>query len=72
MTKWKIARKLYPLACGGVTLGVLQSLDAINFNSIWYQIVYTFINALVALLLGGSEATENASGLGSLFSSLFA
>lgn len=69
---WKIARKAYPLACGGVTLGVLQSLDAINFNNIWFQIVYTFFNTLIALLLGGSSTNEGTNIWSSLFGNLFA
>lgn len=73
MKMMKICRKLYPLACGGVTLGLLQSFDAINYNSILYQIVYVFANALITLLLGGSlSGTDTSSGLGSIFSSLFA
>jgi hypothetical protein len=70
---WKYSRKLYPLACGGITLGILQGLDAVNFNSILYQIVYVFLNSLIALLLGGNpDTTADAGGLGSILSGLFA
>ena len=70
---WKYGRKLYPLAFGGVTLGIIQSLDAIDFNSILFQIVYVFMNTLISLLLGGgTDTTSGSSGLSSLLSNLFA
>ena len=69
MQRW--TKKLYPLACGGVTLGVLQGLEAVNFNQIWFEFLDTIINALVSLLLGGEASSLTDSGTGSLFGSFF-
>ena len=68
MQRWMV--KLRPLACGGVTLGVLQALEAINLNQIWYNVLYVILNTLVSLLLGG-DLTSTAEGSGSLFESFF-
>jgi hypothetical protein len=62
-------RRLYPLACGGITLGVLQAIGAIDFNQIWFDLLYVVLNTLVSLLLGGDLSTVSATG--SLFESLF-
>jgi hypothetical protein len=64
-------KKLHPLACGGVTLGVLQGLEAVNFNDIWFQFLYTILNALVTLLLGGEAGSLADLGSGSPFGSFF-
>jgi hypothetical protein len=69
MNRWM--KKLYPLACGGVTLGILQGLQAVDFNQIWYQLLYTILNALVTLLLGGEAGSLTEVGAGSLFGSFF-
>jgi hypothetical protein len=64
-------RKLHPLACGGVTLGVLQGLQAVDFNQIWFQMLYMILNVFVTLLLGGDTTTMTDTGTGSLLDSLF-
>jgi hypothetical protein len=64
-------KKLHPLACGGVTLGVLQGLEAVDFNQIWFQLLYTMLNALITLLLGGDISALTDTGSGSLLDSLF-
>jgi|GEM_PF-6832016 len=67
-----IKRKLYPLAAGGVTLGFLQSIEAIDFNGIWFQILYSLLNTLISALLGSSVSSTADTGLGGLFGGLFA
>jgi len=64
-------RKLHPLACGGVTLGVLQGLEAVDFNQIWFQLLYMILNVFVTALLGGDPSTMTDTGTGSLLQSLF-
>lgn len=70
MHRWN--KKLYPLACGGVTLGILQSFEAIDFNEIWYEFLYVILNALVSLLFGNEATTLADSGSASLLASFFA
>ena len=62
-------RKLGPLACGGVTLGILQAFQAIDFNQIWFDLVYIILNTVVGVLLGGDLSALSTSGAGSLFDS---
>ena len=69
MQRW--TRKLHPLACGGVTLGILQGFEAVNFNQIWFQLLYTILNGLVSLLLGAELGALPDSGTNSLFGSFF-
>ncbi len=69
MQRWMT--KLRPLACGGITLGVLQGLEAVDFNQVWFQFLYTILNALITLLLGGEMSSLTDSGTGSLFGSFF-
>ncbi len=52
MHKW--ARQLRPLLAGGVTLGFLQAGMSIDWNSLWFQFIVTWLNALINALLGGS------------------
>ena len=69
MQRW--TKNLYPLASGGVMLGILQGFEAVNFNQIWFEFLYTILNALVALLLGGEASTLTEIGSGSLLESFF-
>lgn len=69
MRRWMI--KLRPLAAGGVTLGVLQGVQAIDFNRVWFEFVLTWLAVLVNLLFGGDLSTVSSTGGTSPFSSFF-
>jgi hypothetical protein len=69
MQRWMMKVRL--LACGGVTLGILQAIDAIDFNQIWFNFLYVILNALVTLLLGGDLGTITDTGTSSPFGSFF-
>ena len=68
-------RKLGPLACGGVTLGVLQAIQSIDFNNIWYSFLYqllsTLVGVFVTLFTGGEVGDVVATELSSPFASFF-
>ncbi len=70
MQRWM--NKIRPLACGGVTLGILQAVPAIDFNQIWVQFLATWINVLVSLLFGGDLSNLTGGGSFSPFGSFFA
>lgn len=59
--------KARPLIGGGVMLGVLQAVQHIDFNEIWFQFLLMWLSALAALLLGGDPTEALTSGSGSLF-----
>ena len=69
MQRWMTKVRL--LACGGVTLGILQAIEGIDLNQIWFNLLYVILNTLVSLLLGGDLSTTTDSGVGSLFESFF-
>ena len=56
------------LAAGGITFGILQAWANIDWNSILYQFVATWLSAISSLLFGGSLDTT-AGTTSSLFSS---
>ncbi len=51
--------RLYPLLCGGMTLGLIQGLGSINYNSLLFQFMATWSNLLVALIFGGDLTDLN-------------
>ncbi|GMU84211.1 MAG: hypothetical protein IT450_07910 [Phycisphaerales bacterium] len=57
MTKMLI--RLRPLLVGGTTLGLIQGLGQINYNSLLFQFLGTWINILVALIFGGDLSNFN-------------
>ncbi len=69
MQRWMT--KMRPLAYGGVTLGVLQGFQTVDFNQIWFQFLYAILNAIVSLLLGGDASSLSSSDYGSPFGSFF-
>ena len=69
MRRWMI--KLRPLAAGGVTLGVLQGLQAIDFNRVWFEFLITWLAVLVNFLFGGDPSTISDIGSTSPFGSFF-
>jgi hypothetical protein len=70
MQKWMI--KLRPLACGGVTLGLLQAFQGIDLNQLWFNFWYFILNAVISLVLGGNVSSlanlTPSSQFGSFFS----
>lgn len=68
--KWKMNR-LHPLASGVVTLGILQAVQNVDFNQIWFLFLQTILNVVVALLLGGDLSTVFDGGFSSPFGSFF-
>lgn len=52
-----LSKKLYLLSCGGVTLGILQGFEMVNFASLFTSFLATLLSALVSFLLGGSGGT---------------
>ena len=69
MQRWMI--RLRPLACGGVTLGVLQAIQGIDLNRMWFEFLLTWLNALISLLLGGDASALGSGGSTSPFGSFF-
>ena len=73
MRKWMAG--LRPLACGGVTLGVLQAVQGIDLNQIWFQFLAELwswvIGVILMLVFGGDVSSlfdiQTGSQLGSFF-----
>ena len=57
--QWLMPR-LRLLACGAVTLGILQAIQSVNLNQIWAQFLAEFwstlLGLIVALLVGGDPS----------------
>lgn len=53
-------RRLGPLFAGGVSLGVLQALENVDFNSIWFQFITLLLSTFVSLLFGGDASQFGA------------
>lgn len=69
MQSWII--RMRPLVCGGVTLGLFQAMQDINFNQIWFQFLLSWLSALITVLLGGDASTAFGDTTGSGFGSFF-
>lgn len=69
MQRWMSRFRI--LACGGVTLGVLQAIQNIDFNQIWFLFWFTIVNAFVSVLLGGDSSSLAAGGAGLPFGGFF-
>lgn len=67
--------KMRPLAGGAITLGILQAVQNVDFNYIWYQfltqLLSTLFGAIVMLLTGGNLSEILGSDTGSFFGSFF-
>jgi hypothetical protein len=67
MQRW--IKRLRPLACGGIALGIFQAIQSIDFNQLWYEFLSLFLALLVQVLLGGGlEGVSGTEGI-SLFDS---
>ncbi len=44
---------LRPLLAGGIMLGWLQAGMSIDWNSLWFQFIVTWLSAVINALLGG-------------------
>lgn len=67
MQRW--IKRLRPLACGGIALGIFQAIQNIDFNQLWYEFLSLFLALLVQVFLGGGlEGVSGAEGV-SLFDS---
>lgn len=53
----RIQKWFVPLSCGGMTLGVLQGFELLNWASMFTQLLATWLTVLVTLLLGGDVST---------------
>ena len=49
---YRVQRVLYGMACGGITLGVLQAFEGIRFGEIITSFLAQFFSALMALFVG--------------------
>ena len=49
---YRVQRVLYGIACGGITLGILQAFEGIRFGEIFANFFAQFFSALVALFVG--------------------
>jgi len=71
----KLRIKLRPLACGGVTLGVLQAFQGVDFNQIWFQFMAQlwslFMGAIVTVFFGGDPSSLTNLASGSQYGSYF-
>jgi hypothetical protein len=68
-------KKLHPLACGAVTFGLLQAVQNVNYNQLWFQLVISLLTGFLGAVLklfGVELPTGSTSGSSSAFSSLFA
>ncbi len=63
----RMQRKVALLTTGGVTLGILQGLDMVNFSWVFTQFLTQVLSAIVVILFGGSAQqilTNLGLGLG--------
>ena len=60
MHKWM--RTIRPLLVGGITLGWLQAGMSIDWNSLWFQFIVTWLSAVINALLGGGLSGTTAGG----------
>ncbi len=51
---YRVQRVLYGMACGGITLGILQAFEGVRFAEIIAALLAQFFSALVALFVGGA------------------
>jgi hypothetical protein len=58
----KYYKPLYLLSTGGVTLGILQGIEGINFANIWTTVLTQIFSALIAIFFGGSDAISSLLG----------
>ena len=49
----RLQKKCLLLSTGGVTLGILQGLELVNFASLIASLLASWLSMLVTLLLGG-------------------
>ncbi len=55
--RFRIAKSLVALSCGGTTCGILQGLGMVNFASLFTSLLATWLAAIVTVLLGGDAST---------------
>ena len=56
--RWQRYRKLcVAMSTGGMTLGVFQGLELVNFAQLFTNFLATLLSALVSLLLGGDAGS---------------
>jgi len=65
MQRWM--SRLQLLACGGITLGVLQAIQNIDLNQIWFLLWYMIVTAFVSALFGGDASLLTGTPGSSLF-----
>ena len=51
---YRVQRVLYGMACGGITLGVLQAFEGIRFGEIIANFLAQFLSAIMALFVGAA------------------
>jgi hypothetical protein len=68
MWKWWV-RRVHLLASGAVTLGLLQGIEGVSLNQIWFQFLATWLSAIISILFGGdlSQFNNGNGGGGSFF-----
>lgn len=67
-------KKLRPLACGAVTLGLLQAVQNVNYNQLWFQLIISLLTGFLGAVLklfGVDIATSSTSSSSSALSSFF-
>ncbi len=64
----RLMYRLRPVLAGGVMLGVLQAAMGIDWNSLLFQFILTWISVLINVLMGGDTSSLLGSTGG--FSSL--
>jgi hypothetical protein len=69
MQRWMGRLRL--AAYGGLTLGVLQAIQDIDFNQLWLLFWSTVLNWLVVFLTGADPDLLLQGGAGSPFGSFF-
>jgi hypothetical protein len=56
MSTWtRLQKKLSPLVCGGMTLGILQGFEMVNFADVITSLLVQWLSAIVSILLGGTN-----------------
>ena len=55
MATW--IRRLRWLATGAVTLGILQGIEGLNFNQLFFQFLNTIIALFVSVFFGADPTT---------------